>query len=194
MTGRKGGCQPGSGAGRRAEDEPLGSPSRVGACWGCAEPWGARCGVPGDAVPFCRVVLGKKVKKNSVLVPCAPSLLRCTPGVKGKGATRPRVAPPAQHRGARGRRLQGGGPAPAAGRCARRGRLRAAACPPLSNAASAPGKCHTQLGGRFPPLSPRPFPAASAHAASQPCLRTPEAPCPQGDAVPGAARGAGGAS
>lgn len=66
--------------------------------------------------------------------------------------------------------------------------------PPLSNAASASGKCHTQPGGRFPPLSPRPFPAASAHAGSQPCLRTPSAPCSQGDTGPGAARGAGGGS
>lgn len=100
----------------------------------------------------------------------------------------------ARHRGTQGRRLRGGGPAPAARGCAKRGRLRAAACPPLSNAASASGKCHTQPGGRFPPLSPRPFPAASAHAASQPCLRTPSAPCSQGDLGPGAAHGAGGAS
>lgn len=143
------------------------------------------------SVWWCWEMLQQK-KINIVLVPCAPSLLLCTPGVKGKGATRPRVAPPARHRGTQGRRLRGGGPAPAARGCAKRGCLRAAACPPLSNAASASGKCHTQPGGRFPPLSPRPFPAASAHAASQPCLRTPSAPCSQGDTGPGAAHGAGG--
>lgn len=48
------------------------------------------------SVWWCWEMLQQK-KINIVLVPCAPSLLLCTPGVKGKGATRPCVAPPRQH-------------------------------------------------------------------------------------------------